>query len=411
MKKLLTLILSCIALFTAVASKPSSQYLATNGSVVESVSGVTLKAGDKERYSWCSVDPRSIGLRLDNAQNIVAEVTNSGSCSVDVLLWAVGGDGWNCSAGSATIAKGESKNVLCNLRATFSDGTPKLDPTKISRIEIMILKPQVGAEITIKEIQGEGIAEKFKATKERVLIPEVSNDKPSAGERVRYKLSEDSDIYGVLYLPEDWRKGSSYPMIVEFPGNIFYTASCYSTGLPDQCTIGYGVSKGKGVILLSLPFVDYRSGKIATSGWGRPDDTADYAVKMVEKICDTYGADKERIMLTGFSRGAIACGFIGLRNPKIASLWRAIHCCQHFDGDGWGGSRYEDAVLRLQNGLTTPQFHTDNTAPKLKEMLSNAKINATYVNSGLGAHACDMFLDERPSTEQLREWFWSTMNE
>jgi hypothetical protein len=30
----------------------------------------------------------------------------------------------------------------------------------------------------------------------------------------------------------------------------------------------------------------------------------------------------------------------------------------------------------------------------------------THVSSGLGAHACAMFLDERPSTQQLRQWFW-----
>jgi hypothetical protein len=30
----------------------------------------------------------------------------------------------------------------------------------------------------------------------------------------------------------------------------------------------------------------------------------------------------------------------------------------------------------------------------------------TWASSGLGFHATAMFLDERPSTQNLRAWFW-----
>ncbi len=397
------------SIFDVDAKYDIDKWQATNSTIGYIGNTITLKAKGGESYSWCSVSPHALGLQLDRATNIVAEVKNSGSASVDVLFWAVGSQGWNSVAGSATIAQGESALIVCNLREQFKDGTPMLDPNKISHLEFMITKPKDGAQITIVDIKTEGEVERFKADENRLLLPEVCDEKPSAGKRVRYRISPNTDIYGVLYLPSDWEKDKSYPMIVEFPGNIFYTENCYSTGYPEQCTIGYGVSKGEGVILLSLPFVDYKKGMIATSGWGSPDDTVDNTIKMVESICDNFGVDSDKIMLTGFSRGAIACGFIGLRNSRIASLWKAIHCCQHYDGDGWGKATYEDAMLRLQNGVDIPQFHTDNNKAQLKELLFKSNINATYVNSNLGAHACDMFLDDRESTQQLRKWFWETI--
>ncbi len=392
-------------------SQAAPKFSVNNGIIIESQLGIVLKADHDEQYSWFSLDPKSINLQCGRARNITAEIMNTGSCEVEVLLWAVGANGWNSSAGKVTIASGESATAVCDLRAQFTDGTPKLDPNNISHIEIMIIKPKDGAEITVRKLQCEGDEPEFVVNKDRVFIPELSEEKPVAGLRVKYSIAGKGDLYGVLYLPEDWEKGKSYPMIVEFPGNIFYTANCYSTGLPDQCAIGYGISKGKDVILLSLPFVDYSTNSVETNGWGDPDDTVDYTIKMVEEICQRYGADKDRIMLTGFSRGAIACGFIGLRTPEIASLWSAIHCCQHFDGDGWKGAKYEDAELRLLNGLDIPQFHTDNVRENLKTMMSEAGVNATYVKSKLGAHACDMFLDDRASTEELRRWFWSVVGE
>lgn len=407
MKKLIISWLFIIYIFSSITTNAKNKYSVTNGTITESKSGVVLTAKGNELYSWCSVDPKSIGLSLENAKNVVAKIKNSGSDDVNILLWAVGRNGWNCSAGAATVLAGESADVFCNLLAKFPDDTPMLDRNKISRIEVMILKPKDGAQVTITELNSCGYIAEPKQNIDRILVPEIYNCKAAAGKRVKYKLSSKSNLYGVLYLPKDWQKGKSYPMIVEYPGNIFYTAKCYSTGLPDQCTIGYGISKGEGVILLSLPFVDYSSNTVVKNGWGNPDDTADYTIKMVNDICKNYGADRGSIVLTGFSRGAIACGYIGLRNKDIASLWAAIHCCQHYDGDGWKGAVYKDAILRLKNGLNIPQFHTDNNDQALKDMLTSANINVTYAKSKLNMHACDMFLDNRPSTEKLRKWFWS----
>lgn len=50
-------------------------------------------------------------------------------------------------------------------------------------------------------------------------------------------------------------------------------------------------------------------------------------------------------------------------------------------------------------------FHTDNAAEKVQPFVDALGVPATIVSSGLGAHSCAMFLDDRESTRRLREWF------
>ena len=53
------------------------------------------------------------------------------------MLWVVGSNGWG-AVGSETIIKPEeTKKLICDLRKTYHDGTPKIDPNKIKHIRIM----------------------------------------------------------------------------------------------------------------------------------------------------------------------------------------------------------------------------------------------------------------------------------
>jgi hypothetical protein len=51
-------------------------------------------------------------------------------------------------------------------------------------------------------------------------------------------------------------------------------------------------------------------------------------------------------------------------------------------------------------------FQTDNAESKFQPVMDVMKTSATWTQSGLGFHSTAMFLDDRPSTRQLREWFW-----
>lgn len=361
----------------------------------------------RTNYAWCTIPAPEGGWDLARREAVVAEIANRGEKPAEMMLWVVGRRGWDAVGDHAILAPGESRRFACRLRETFPDGTPKVDPGQIKQVRVMVLKALNGAALEVRGLAAAGEAPPWRRPVGRLDVPEMEVGPPAPGRRVRYGLPGDeaTGIYAALYLPEDWKAGGRYPVIAEYPGNIFFVPTCYSTGRPEQCVIGYGMTKGSGAIWVSLPFVDRAAGTIAEDGWGDADATADFAVRMVEEICRAFGGDADNVVLTGFSRGAIACGYIGLRDDRIAKLWKGFHACQHYDGDGWRGATMPGAMERARRFRGRAIFHTDNSAEAFGALMSESRAEATFVRSGLGAHACAMFLDDRPSTRQLREWY------
>jgi hypothetical protein len=111
--------------------------------------------------------------------------------------------------------------------------------------------------------------------------------------------------------------------------------------------------------------------------WGDPDLTAAYAKAAVTDICERWGGDPNAVILTGYSRGAIACNYIGLRDDEVAKLWLAIVPTSHYDNRRWGMSETEFQLgsKRLRRLGDTPQYvcgehhladkHNDNKLLKL----------------------------------------------
>ena len=373
-----------------------------------------LTAVKVQNYAWAVIPAPKEGWNLGRRAFVHCEIANRGTTSLNVLLWVVGDRGWDAVPDTATLAPDETRRFSCRLRETFPDGTPKLDPGQVKQIQIMVSGRLTNpAMLELRSLVACGEAPEWKRPPGRLDVPVVETIAPVAGHRVRYRLAGDdhTDIYGVLQLPEDWKPGGKYPVIVEFPGNIFFTNGCYSTGRPDQCTMGFGMSQGKGAICLGLPFVNRAAGTIAEDGWGNPDDTADYAMKMVDDVCTKFGGDRANLVLTGFSRGAIACGYIGLRHDRLAALWKGFHACQHGDGDGWGGATMESAIGRARRFCGKGVFQTDNPEKTFQPVMTAMKTQVVWAQSGLGAHATAMFLDDRPSTQRLRQWFWNLVRQ
>ncbi|WP_344788459.1 hypothetical protein [Postechiella marina] len=362
----------------------------------------------KNKYAWSSILIKE-KKRLSKYNFISAVVENKGKTELDVIFWVTSGKGWNAVADTITLAAGKKKTLTCNLREQFPDGTFKLNPNYINQIQLMFVNAKGFIDVEWSALKAKEKINNWDRPKNRLDVPIAKQTKPKAGTRFYYKLNAGSNLYSVVYLPKNWKPNNSkkYPVIVEFPGNVYYTKQCYSTGKPEDCVIGYGMSKGENAIWVSLPFVDYSKNSIAENGWGNADNTADYTVKTVNHIINNFGGDANNIVLTGFSRGAIACGFIGLRNDEISNLWKGIHACQHYDGDGWKGANMAEALVRLKRLKKIKLFETDNSESKLKAMLDKVNADVVYYNSGLKAHACDMFLDDRTSTLALRTWFKS----
>jgi len=364
---------------------------------------LTLQATGGEHYAWVSIPAPPGGLNLAARHAVEATITNVCEDPLEAMLWVVADAGWESVADVAVLQPRETRIFSCGLRKTFPDGTPKLDPTRIRGIQVMLKNPKSGQAVEVADLVAAGVEPPWERPPGKIDVPPVEEGAPAAGRRVFYAVG-DAQTAAVLWLPRDWKPGASYPVIVEYPGNIFFTADCYSTGRPEQCVIGYGMTRCMGAIWISLPFVD-AAGNVAEHGWGDPDATADFCVRAVEDVCERFGGDRTRLVLTGFSRGAIACGYIGLRNDTIAGLWRGMHCCQHYDGDGWNGSTPEGALERARRFRGAAVFHTDNAVEKVQPFIDALGAPATIVSSGLGAHSCAMFLDDRESTRRLREWF------
>ena len=59
--------------------------------------------------------------------------------------------------------------------------------------------------------------------------------------------------------------------------------------------------------------------------FGDINATVSYAKTNIPRICREYGGDCSKVLLCGFSRGAVAVSFIGLYDDEIAKLWTGFY--------------------------------------------------------------------------------------
>jgi len=201
-----------------------------------------------------------------------------------------------------------------------------------------------------------------------LIVPPLTEGPPSAGRRVKETLNawRETQVYHVIYLPADWQPGRQYPVLIEYAGNGGYTNQFgdISTGRPENSKLGYGLAGGKGFVWVCLPYLNAAGDALALKWWGDapshdPRPTLDYARQAVAWVCRQYGGDTGRVILSGFSRGAIACNFLGLHDDDTAGLWRAFVAFSHYDGvRSWPypGADRASALLRLQRLGGRPQF-------------------------------------------------------
>ena len=87
----------------------------------------------------------------------------------------------------------------------------------------------------------------------------------------------------------------------------------------------------------------------ALTWWGDEAATIAYAKANVPRICREFGGDPGRVVLSGFSRGAIAASFIGLADDEIARLWCGLVTHDHFDGEReWPGTAWGSPLDRYR---------------------------------------------------------------
>ena len=254
-------------------------------------------------------------------------------------------------------------------------------------------------------------------TVERDLDPPpamLADTDPAPGKRVRLALPDyaDTDVHHALYLPTDWQAGKKNPLIVDYAGNGPYSNKFgdVSSGKVEDCLMGYGISGGEKFLWLTLPYVSEDGQHNQTQWWGSVERTVAYCKTVVPKICAEYCGDPDQVFLCGFSRGAIACNFIGLHDDDIAQLWRGFICHSHYDGvKKWGyeNSDRDSAAIRLARLGDRPQFiiHECSTE-STRSYLGDAKPdgNFTFVPLPYRNHTAEWLYRDITERRKLREW-------
>jgi len=211
-----------------------------------------------------------------------------------------------------------------------------------------------------------------------LTVPAVSEGEPGPGKRVRLEAGP------LLYLPTDWTADKRWPVIFEYPGNGGFSNKLGDTsdGTAEGCVMGYGLSAGRGFIWVSLPFVN-ADGSEATKWWGDISATKRLCVQTAQNICRDFGGDEKRLILAGFSRGAIACNYIGLHDDEIASLWCGMICHSHYDGvrEGWPYPEADraSAIKRLRRLGERPQWISqEQTIEPTRKWLTSTGISGNW---------------------------------
>ncbi len=341
---------------------------------------------------------------------LAVDVRNPGRRPVDVSVFAFvpGGFGGISTFpldedGHHLISPGRSQTLKIDLHQKFPDGTETINPGNVTQLRVILNGGLPGSMIDVKRVYafGQGPAERHEF-KGRLIVPPVTgSDVPAPGKRVYRKL-DGSPVPYVLYLPTDWNPQGRFPIIAEYSGNILYFKNTYSTGKADQGNIGYGMSKGVGAIWVNLPFISPNHQHEQLNGFGDIDATAEYAIRVIRDLVENYAGDPGAVFLTGFSRGGAACGFIGLRDSRIADVWLAFHAVGGGDGAGWFGSDMSGALVRAKRIKGRSSFVTDGGP--WQDVLASVKQPFIFMDSGIGAHVDTMFLDNRSSTVAARRW-------
>ncbi len=250
--------------------------------------------------------------------------------------------------------------------------------------------------------------------------PVMVNAEPAAGVRVKRRASHHAKerVYHSLYLPNDWDSMKKWPILIELPGNGGYRSQFGDecSGRPEDACLGYGISAGEGFIWICCPFLNSKGSDLALTWWGdspayEVGPTIEYLNDAIHDACENFGGDSERVILCGFSRGAIAVNYIGLHDEQIARRWKAFIVYSHYDGVRkwpYPNSDRESAAVRLARLQDRPQFicgegeQTMETESYLGPLVDS--VNLTFASTGFRNHSDRWTLRPSATRDQLRSW-------
>jgi len=232
-----------------------------------------------------------------------------------------------------------------------------------------------------------------------LALPPLTEQGPQPGKRAAITTIEyaGTKVRHLIALPDDWTpdwkaRGKSWPVIAEYTGNYFPTSG--STGEVEGAALGFGVARGKAIWVV-LPYVAKDHQKNERTWWGDIDATVGYAKTNIPRICAEFGGDPQKVVLCGFSRGAIGVSFLGLHDDEVAKLWCGLWAHDHFDGmlewkgQTWGSplARYrEEASVRLRRLNGRPLLVCQAGAETRRFIDALAPSGVTYLTVDMRTH-------------------------
>ena len=246
-----------------------------------------------------------------------------------------------------------------------------------------------------------------------LVCPTIVEGAAAAGKRVKDYLPEykGTKLHHAVYLPTNWQKNKKYPVIIEYAGNGYSS---------ERSVLGYGISGGKDFIWVNMPFVNKDRKSSTMRWWGDLEATLAYCKKAVPEICKKYGGDERKVILAGFSRGSIACNYIGLYDDEISKLWCAFICHSHYDERAWAGPTETKTQAACQTRLkrlgNRPQFisHERHGTKKYKYRTINTRKtylrkkqptgNFTFLTMSFSQHTVDWVMKDIPERKTVRQW-------
>jgi hypothetical protein len=245
-------------------------------------------------------------------------------------------------------------------------------------------------------------------------LPRMVKGAPAPGKRVRQVAAayHGTAVYHTLYLPTDWVRGRSYPVIVEYAGNGPYknTFGDICSGRVEDCCLGYGISGGEGFIWVCLPYVSPDHQHNQLEWWGDTRATVAYCRTVIPQVCTAYGGDLDTVFIAGFSRGAIACNYIGLHDDEIAGLWLGFIAHSHYDGVrtwNYAGSERHAAEVRLGRLKGRAQFIShEGSVEQTEQFLKEADADGMFTFQAIPYrnHTDTWVLRDIPERRIVREW-------
>jgi hypothetical protein len=249
-------------------------------------------------------------------------------------------------------------------------------------------------------------------------VPGMVDGPAAAGKRVRAVTQgwQGTEVHHALWLPPDWSPGVKLPVVVEMAGNGGYENKYGDRcdGSVAGCRLGYGMSGGRGMIWVGVPFVEVApdgAKRNAVKWWGDVAETKRYLKATVAEVCANFGGDSKRVVLAGFSRGSIGCHYIGLHDQEVAGLWRAVVCHSHFDGviERWPYPEADraSALERLKRLGDRPEWvsHEGGTG-QTEAYLKGTGVpgQRTFVAIPFRNHTDAWVLRPTPERARLRRW-------